>query len=57
MPEIIKPNPPQNRRGNFPIIPVTGAPNPQLDYFYSPSYDEGYRPEMNQQYNRADNQS
>lgn len=57
MPEIIKPSTPRNTRGNFPIIPITQAPNPQLDYFYSPTKDAGYRPEMNQQYNRAENQS
>lgn len=54
MPDNNKPAP---VRGNFPIIPVTQAPNPRLDYFYDAAYDKGYRPEMNQEYNRSANQS
>ena len=53
MPETT--NPPI--RGRFPILPASQAPNVPLQHFYDPAYDAGYRPEMNQEFNRATNQS
>lgn len=56
MPEIVKPSQ-APVRGNFPVIPITQAPNLTLDYFYNQGRDVNYRPGMVQSFNRADNQS
>lgn len=56
MPNTIKPLQ-APARGNFPVIPMTQAPNVKLDSFYSPKYDKNYRPGMVQSFNRSDNQA
>lgn len=58
MPEIIKvPRNSQAAMGRVPNVYPSESLNINLQYPYSSSYDEGLRPGVNQQWNRAANQS